>query len=117
MLLHGGYWQPQYGKLVCRPLARDLARRGYAAWNLEYRRLGTGRGGGGGWPMTFADVADGIDLLADLPAPLDLSRVTVVGHSAGGQLALWAAARPSLPAGAVGSAPRVVASRVVALVH
>ena len=115
VLLHGGYWQTQYGKLVCRPLARDLARRGYAAWNLEYRRLGDGRGGGGGWPMTFDDVADGIDLLADLAVPLDLSRVTAVGHSAGGQLVLWAASRPSLPAGAVGAAPRVVLSRALAL--
>ena len=127
VVLHGGYWQTQYGKLVCRPLARSLAASGYAAWNLEYRRLGDGRGGGGGWPMTFQDVADGIDALAglaapldrsarlDLRGPLDLSRVTLVGHSAGGQLALWAASRPSLPASAVGACPRVVASRVLAL--
>lgn len=114
VVLHGGYWQTKYGKLVCRPLALDLASRGYAVWNLEYRRLGSGRGGGGGWPMTFADVADGIDYLARVP-DLDLSRVVLVGHSAGGQLALWAAARPSLPTGAVGSAPSVVASAVVAL--
>ena len=115
VVLHGGYWQTQYGKLVCRPLARSLAATGYAAWNLEYRRLGDGRGGGGGWPMTFQDVADGIDELAGLPVPLDLSRVTLVGHSAGGQLALWAASRPWLPATAVGAAPRVLASRVLAL--
>lgn len=115
VLLHGGYWQTQYGKLVCRPLARALAASGYAAWNLEYRRLGTGRGGGGGWPMTFSDVAEGIDLLAGLPAPLDLSRVSLVGHSAGGQLALWAAARPAIAPGVVGAAPLVVASRAVAL--
>ncbi len=115
VVLHGGYWRTQYGKLVCRPLSRALAASGYAAWNLEYRRLGDARGGGGGWPMTFKDVADGIDLLASLPAPLELSRVTLVGHSAGGQLALWAARRPLLPSGAVGAAPRVVASRVLAL--
>lgn len=66
--------------------------------------------------MTFDDVAAGIDHLAALEHPqLDLSRVVLVGHSAGGQLALWAAGRPSLPAGAVGSAPRVTASAVVAL--
>ena len=94
VLLHGGYWQTRFGKLVCRPLARDLTRRGWAAWNLEYRRLGTGRGGGGGWPMTFDDVARGIDHLASLDdARLDLDRVVVIGHSAGGQLALWAANR------------------------
>lgn len=65
--------------------------------------------------MTFEDVAVGTDHLAGLDAPLDLSRVTVVGHSAGGQLALWAASRPSLPAGAVGAAPQVVATRALAL--
>ncbi len=122
VVLHGGHWQPPYGKLVCRPLALDLAARGWAVWNLEYRRLGTGRGGGGGWPATFEDVAAGIDALAELALPdgrldgrLDLSRVALVGHSAGGQLALWAASRPSLPAGAVGASPRVVAARVVGL--
>jgi len=115
VLLHGGHWRTGLGKLTCRPLARDLARRGFAAWNVEYRRLGTGKGGGGGWPMTFEDVAAGIDALAEVAAPLDLSRVSLVGHSAGGQLALWAAARSGLPAGAVGAAPRVVPVRVVGL--
>lgn len=114
VLLHGGHWSTGFGKLVCRPLARDLAKRGWAAWNLEYRRLGSGRGGGGGWPATFQDVADGIDALAAVP-DLDLSRVVLIGHSAGGQLALWAASRPSLPTGAVGALPRVVASRVIGL--
>lgn len=115
VVLHGGYWQTRHGRIVTRPLALDLARRGFAAWNLEYRRLGSGRGGGGGWPMTFEDVAAGIDALADVDAPLDLSRVLLVGHSAGGQLALWAASRGRLPAGAVGSAARVPASAVLAL--
>ena len=94
VVLHGGYWQTRYGKLIMRPLAADLVRRGWVAWNVEYRRLGTGRGGGGGWPMTFDDVGAGIDLLASLGDPrLDLERVVAVGHSAGGQLALWAAGR------------------------
>lgn len=116
VLLHGGYWQTQFGKLVCRPLARDLVRRGWAAWNLEYRRLGEGRGGGGGWPMTFDDVATGIDHLAALDdARLDLDRVVLVGHSAGGQLALWAAGRGALPPGATGADPRVTPRSVVAL--
>ena len=112
VVLHGGSWQTGYGRLVSRPLARDLAARGVAAWNLEYRRLG----GGGGWPETFADVADGVDALAG-PAGdrLDLSRVVLVGHSAGGQLALWAAGRGQLPAGAVGAGPRVTPCAVVAL--
>jgi acetyl esterase/lipase len=71
----------------------DLARRGVAAWNVEYRRIG--RGQGGGWPMTFDDVSAAIDHLAALEDPrLDLSEgVTALGHSAGGQLALWSASR------------------------
>lgn len=72
------------------PLCRDLAASGWAAWNLEYRRLGFLTGGG--WPATFDDVAAGIDHLADVPS-LDLERVVAVGHSAGGHLALWAASR------------------------
>lgn len=116
VLLHGGYWNTRYGKLIMRPLAGDLVRRGWAAWNVEYRRLGPGSGGGGGWPETFCDVAAGIDALATLEDPrLDLSRVTAVGHSAGGQLALWAAARPDLPVGAPGAGPTVRLTHVAAL--
>jgi acetyl esterase/lipase len=113
VVLHGGYWQAPYTKLIMRPMCVDLARRGYAALNVEYRRLGRD---GGGWPQTFDDVAAAIDLLADLDVPsLDLARVTLVGHSAGGQLALWAAGRSRLPADAPGAGPRVLAARVLAL--
>lgn len=115
VVLHGGYWQGPYTKLVMRPLCVDLVRRGYAALNVEYRRLGRD---GGGWPQTFDDVADAIDHLAS-PAlrdvRLDLDRVTLLGHSAGGQLALWAAGRPELPDGAPGAAPEVTATRVLAM--
>ncbi len=100
VVLHGGSWQQRYGRLICRPLARDLAARGVAAWNLEYRRVG----GGGGWPQTFDDVAAGVDALDGLDAPLDLTRTALVGHSAGGQLALWAAGRGTA-ACVVGLAP------------
>ena len=98
VLLHGGFWHAMYGRRLMSKLAADLAANGVAAWNLDYR----GIGGGGGWPATFDDVAAGIDALAAIPG-LDLTRVTAVGHSAGGQLALWAAARPGLPAGMPGS--------------
>jgi acetyl esterase/lipase len=92
VLIHGGYWRAKYSKIVMKALAEDLARRGMAAWNIEYRRLG--RGQGGGWPATFDDVGAAIDHLVELGDPrLDLEDVTAVGHSAGGQLALWAAAR------------------------
>jgi acetyl esterase/lipase len=90
--IHGGFWRAKYGKRVSRAIAADLARRGRAAWNIEYRRIG--RGQGGGWPATFDDVAAAIELLAERADPrLDLDDVSVIGHSAGGQLALWAAAR------------------------
>jgi len=115
VVLHGGYWQRPYTKLVMRPLCVDLVRRGYAAFNVEYRRLGRD---GGGWPQTFDDVATAVDHLADpglRDAGLDLGRVTLLGHSAGGQLALWAAGRAELPAGAPGAGPQVDASRVLAM--
>jgi acetyl esterase/lipase len=97
-----------------RPLCLDLAARGWIAWNLEYRRLG--RVSGGGWPTTFGDVACAVDHLAELrtDARLDLSRVVAIGHSAGGHLAAWAAARPRLPEGAPGAGPRVPVTAAVA---
>ncbi len=99
VLIHGGSWTVRYGRVFMRGLAGDLLRRGWAVWNIEYRRVG----GGGGWPVTFADVAAAIDYLRQLPAPLDLDAgVTLIGHSAGGHLALWAAGRPQLPEGAPG---------------
>jgi acetyl esterase/lipase len=90
-LIHGGFWRLPYGYDQYNPIAEDLTRRGYAAWNLEYRRIGEP---GGGWPNTLKDVSLGIDHLAKLKADgadLDLTRVVTVGHSAGGHLALWAA--------------------------
>lgn len=105
VVIHGGSWQAVYGKAFARPMAADLVRRGWATWNIEYRRVG--RGQGGGWPTTFQDVAAAVDALTAVDAPLDLARVVVVGHSAGGHLALWAASRARLPAGAPGADPRV----------
>jgi acetyl esterase/lipase len=91
VLIHGGCWRRRYDRHLMDALAADLAGRGLAAWNCEYRRVGMNAGGG--WPATGADVAAAIDHLAELAAPLDLRRVVAVGHSAGGHLALWAAGR------------------------
>lgn len=92
-LLHGGLWRTPWGRDQMVPLACDLQQRGFAVWNLGYRRVGEA---GGGWCGTFGDISAGIDVLADIAASgisLDLQRVTVVGHSAGGHLALWCAVR------------------------
>ena len=94
VLLHGGSWQARYGRWVLRLAAADLVRHGYAVWNIGYRRIG--RGEGGGWPATFEDVGAGVDRRAAAAARdprLDLDAVVAIGHSAGGQLALWAASR------------------------
>lgn len=96
-LIHGGYWRARYDLTLMHGLAEDLARRGYAAWNIEYRRVGDK---GGAWPGTFHDVACAVDYLR-LLAPhyqLDLQRVVPVGHSAGGHLAFWLAARQRIGA-------------------
>jgi acetyl esterase/lipase len=93
-LAHGGFWLAEHGLERMRPLAADLAARGWAAWNVEYRRLG--EGSDGGWPQTADDVSAAIDHLAVLAAegvPLDLGRVVSIGHSAGGHLTLLDAAR------------------------
>jgi acetyl esterase/lipase len=88
VLIHGGFWKAEYGLELMDPLCADLASRGWAAWNIEYRRLGNG----GGVPETLDDVAAAIDHLDQLPG-VDLSRVVAIGHSAGGHLAAWAATR------------------------
>ena len=114
VVVHGGYWRAVYGFDLGTPLAADLANHGVAAWNVEYRRVG----GGGGWPATFTDVAAAVDALAGpvqvaAGGRLDLADVRAVGHSAGGHLAVWAAGRPLLPAGAPGADPVVRLTRVV----
>ncbi len=92
VVIHGGFWKAQYDAALGEPLARDLAGRGWAAYNLEYRRVGQGGGGAPGDSGTLDDVAAGIDALADVPR-LATDIVVTLGHSAGGQLAAWAAGR------------------------
>jgi acetyl esterase/lipase len=91
VVVHGGFWRERWDRTTTTPLARDLAERGYLAWNVEYRRIGQE---GGGWPGTLDDVAAAVDALAEVEGA-DLGRVAAVGHSAGGHLALWLAARSS----------------------
>lgn len=95
IVIHGGYWRNRYDLAYFGAVCGALARMGLATWNIEYRRIGDE---GGAWPGTFADVAAAADALRGLAAryPLDLSRALTLGHSAGGQLALWLAARPRL---------------------
>ena len=96
VVLHGGCWLASVdGRAGIAAFAEALTARGFATWNVEYRRVGDA---GGGWPGTFEDVAAAIDKLASV-APryrLDLERLTIVGHSAGAHLALWAASRGRL---------------------
>ncbi|HEX3886828.1 MAG TPA: alpha/beta hydrolase [Phenylobacterium sp.] len=98
VLLHGGCFLKQYeGFAQTSAIAADLAGRGYAVWNVEYRKLGEA---GAGYPGTFLDVATAVDALRAQASKhdLDLTRVIAIGHSAGGHLALWAAARGRIPA-------------------
>jgi acetyl esterase/lipase len=95
-LVHGGCWKAGYATLRdLAPMGDALKAEGIASWNIEYRRLGQP---GSGWPGTYADIGRGIDQLRQA-APrysLDLNRLAVVGHSAGGHLAMWAAMRQRL---------------------
>jgi acetyl esterase/lipase len=92
VVIHGGFWKAEYDASLGEPLAQDLVGRGWTVLNLEYRRVGSGPGGGGGWPATCDDVAAGLDLLRGVDG-LSLDTVVTLGHSAGGHLATWAAAR------------------------
>jgi len=96
IVIHGGCWMSQYGLSYMGHLSAALTEVGVATWNIEYRRIGNQ---GGGWPGTFEDASRAADHLRALAKshPLDLNRVVAVGHSAGGHLALWLAARKNLP--------------------
>lgn len=128
IFLHGGFWRAQADRAHTAVVAEDLAARGYAVANTEYRRIGSG----GGWPGTFLDVAAALDVLPAMAGDaadaggaggaggiggcVDPTRVVYMGHSAGGHLALWGALRHRIPEGGPGrldAAPRVAG--VVAL--
>ncbi len=96
IIIHGGCWLSKFANIdFMSPFAESMTKSGIATWNIEYRPVDIE---GGGWPGTFNDVSNAIDLIRKL-APqynLDLNKIVVLGHSAGGHLALWAAARNKL---------------------
>jgi acetyl esterase/lipase len=97
VLIHGGCWRADFSSLRgFAPTADQLKAAGYATWNIGYRRLGQT---GAGWPGTYQDVGHAVDHLRAIASEhrLDLNRVVVMGHSAGGHLAMWVAARSRLP--------------------
>lgn len=107
VVVHGGAWRAAYDRRHVTPFADFLARRGFAVANVEYRRGADPAGeskAAGRWPDTFDDVAAALDRLPELARAhlpqADLRRVVLTGHSAGGHLVLWAAARHLLPADA-----------------
>ncbi|NAZ76775.1 alpha/beta fold hydrolase [Kineococcus sp. T13] len=106
VLVHGGGWDAGTDRRDLNALVADLVQRGWPVLNVDYR----GNGDGGGWPGTFTDLATAVDMAAEAAAEhgLPLERTAVVGHSAGGHLAVWAAARHTLAAGEPGAGPRVV---------
>ena len=98
LVIHGGCWLAEYDLGHVASLAAALAEAGVATWSVEYRRVGND---GGGWPGTFLDLAAAADSLRELADDfsIDLGRTVAVGHSAGGHLALWLAARHRLSPG------------------
>lgn len=95
IVIHGGFWRATIDLEHINPFAQALAEKGIATWNIEYRRVGVK---GGGWPNTFLDCAKATDYVKTLAEsyPLDMESVITIGHSAGGHLALWLAARHKL---------------------
>ena len=109
--IHGGFWRSGFDESLMTALAIDATNRGVATWNFDYRSVGDP---GGGYPGTFEDVGLAMDHLAAMDEPLLVDDVTVVGHSAGGHLALWTGSRHHLQEGDPGADPLVRPHTVVA---
>jgi acetyl esterase/lipase len=115
VVIHGGYWQAIYNLIHAGHLCVDLAAHGIATWNVEYRRLGDV---GGGWPATGDDVLRALAHVCALADdhPLDRDRVVVIGHSAGGQLAVWSSLHTEVPLRGVVSLAGVVDMEALAAI-
>ena len=111
VLIHGGFWRSGFDSSLMTLLAEDATARGVATWNIDYRSVGDP---GGGYPGTLEDVAQAIDHLPHVDEPLALDDVIVIGHSAGGHLALWAGSRGQLSPGDPGASPIIEPHTVVA---
>src|SRR5712671_2188995 len=100
MMIHGGFWRARYDLVHAGHLCAALTKAGVATFNLEYRRVGNP---GGGWPGTFEDVINGYRFMLHQAGKynIDEKRSAVMGHSAGGQLALCLAGREPQLKGAV----------------
>jgi len=109
VLIHGGFWRLPWDRTLMEPLAKDLLGRGFATVNVEYRKLGEE---GGGWPGTCEDI---LGALRAASHELDVGRLALVGHSAGGHLALWAAHQAPTPVRLVVSQAGVCDLRAAAL--
>lgn len=92
VLIHGGCWLNQFDISYSHGLSSALADAGFVVWSLEYRRTGDE---GGAWPGTFEDIIAGINSLNDIDG-IDTESLAILGHSAGGHLALLAGARAEL---------------------
>ncbi len=106
IMVHGGCWQASIpGTILQDQLNADLRQRGFAVWNITYPRLGHDTGG---YPNTFISTAMAVDYVRELADayPIDLTRTVIMGHSAGGHLALWAGGRERLPDSGVPMASR-----------
>lgn len=95
VIIHGGCWSNKYDYTLMDEMALDLSKRGYATWNIEYKRV---EDEGGGWPGTFIDVANAFKHLTEIAEdyPINLNNIIITGHSSGGHLALMLGAQSQI---------------------
>jgi acetyl esterase/lipase len=99
LVIHGGFWRSGYGRSIAGPMCAALAEQGYVAAAIEYRRTGAKGAEAGGWPMTADDVRLAVESLPSLVGTatgVTANRTLLVGHSAGGHLALWAGSQATV---------------------